>query len=469
MSGRAPTLRFVGGAGTVTGSKYLVTTERARVLVDCGLYQGPRELRERNWDDADGLLRTLDAVVLTHAHVDHTGWLPRLVANGYSGPVYATADTCELARIVLPDCGHLQEEEAEYANRKGISRHIPALPLYTEEDAQRAVQLLRPVEFFTDHEVAPGVQIDYRRAGHILGSGSIRMGLDGRVSIGFSGDLGRPSHPLLVPPDPPPPVDCLLVESTYGDRRHEGGSDAPGKLAEIVRTTIERGGSVLIPAFAVDRTEIILFHLAQLVHAGEIPAHLPIYVDSPMALSALRVYRSALERGAADIRPERAHGGNPFRLSGLGEVHTVEESKALNEPSEPCVIISASGMASGGRVVHHLAHMLPDARHTVVLVGYQAIGTRGRQLLDEATELKMLGRYVRVRATIASLTAFSVHADSAELIDWVASAEAQPDTVYVVHGEAHPAETLAEAIRNKLDWSAVVPRLGEMVRIDQLR
>lgn len=476
MSGRAPTLAFLGGARTVTGSKYLVSTADATVLVDCGLYQGGRELRERNWDDAAVPIERLDAVVLTHAHVDHTGYLPRLVANGFRGPVYATADTCALARIVLPDCGHLQEEEAEYANRKGISRHSPALPLYTEQDAVRSTELLQATPFLTDIEIAPGVSLRFSRAGHILGSAGVHVAL-GDASAMFSGDLGRPWHPLLVPPDPPQAADLLIVESTYGDRRHErsnsetSASDdaAAQRLGDVVRSTVERGGSVLIPAFAVDRTEIVLYHLAQLVAQGAIRADLPIFVDSPMALRALGVYRRAFEHGAADLQPRWNRGSDPFALAGLREVETVEESKALNHPAEPCVIISASGMASGGRVVHHLAHLAPDARNTIVLVGYQVIGTRGRQLVDGVDELKMLGRYVRVRAQVVNLGSFSVHADAHELLDWVASAEREPDTVYVVHGEPTPAETLAAAIRQRLDWTAVVPRREEIVRVDAPR
>jgi metallo-beta-lactamase family protein len=468
MSGRAPTLQFLGGAGTVTGSKHLVRVGDAGILIDCGLFQGPRELRERNWIDPVADPAALDAVVLTHAHVDHCGYLPRLVASGFRGPVFTTPATAELVRIVLPDCGHLQEEEAEYANRKGFSRHRPALPLYTEDEAWKAAELLRPIQFHEPIEVARGVRLSVAPAGHILGSATVQLdiGVAG-TRIGFSGDLGRSCHPFLVPPDPPGDVDWLVVESTYGDRRHEV-TDVLQGLESIIESTVSRGGSVLVPAFAVDRTEVLLFHLAELQRAGRFPSGVPIYVDSPMALSALRVYRAALGRGDLDVRDAALERGDPFVLHGLHEVSDVEESKSLNHPSSPSIIISAAGMATGGRVVHHLAHFLPDSRHTVLLVGFQAQGTRGRSLLEGSTELKLLGRYVAVRASVVDLPAFSVHADSAELVAWVQASPRQPDAVYVVHGEPAASESLARAIPRASGPSAIVPRLGEIVRLDRL-
>lgn len=463
--GTSPTLQFLGAARTVTGSKHLVRSGDVKVLVDCGLFQGLREIRERNWSAPPFDPATLDAVVITHAHVDHCGYLPRLVAAGYRGPIFATPATGELARIVLPDCGHLQEEEAEYANRKGFSRHDPALPLFSEDDAWRAVEQFAAVPFHTDVEVAPGVTVQMSRAGHILGAASARLVLGASgPTIGFSGDLGRPNHPFLVAPDPPGDVDWMVVESTYGDRRHRD-DDVLERLAAVIDQTVERGGSVLIPAFAVDRTEVVLHHLARLAAAGRLPA-VPVYVDSPMALSALRVYRAAIARGDPDIRPEAIGAGNPFDVPRLGEVSDVEASKALNNPARPSIVISASGMASGGRVVHHLAHWLPDPRNTVILVGYQAEGTRGRRLVEGERELKMLGRYVRVRADVVDLPAFSVHADADELFDWVASATTRPSTVFVVHGEQSASRSLADTISDRLDWTTAVPRHAERVRLD---
>jgi metallo-beta-lactamase family protein len=445
----------------------LVRAGDRQVLVDCGLFQGLRELRVRNWDPLPLDAASIDAVVLTHAHVDHCGYLPRLVAAGYRGPIYSTATTADLVRIVLPDCAHLQEEEAEYANRKGFSKHDPALPLYTQEDAARAIELLRPVPLHRELDIADDVELRLSRAGHILGAASARLSLGtSNRALGFSGDLGRNNHPFLVPPDPPPQVDALVVESTYGDRRHDDG-DPTSRLAEVIVRTVARGGSVLIPAFAVDRTEVILHHLAGLLADERIPRQLPVFVDSPMALAALRVYRAAIARCDPDIRPGIT-GGDLFEVPGLQEVHDVDGSKALNRPSQPSIVISASGMATGGRVVHHLAHWLPDTRNTIVLVGYQAQGTRGRQLLDGVRELKMLGRYIRVRADVVGLPQFSVHADSAELLAWIAAATPTPDAVYIVHGEPAASRALAGDVARTLDCTTVVPRLGERVRLDAL-
>lgn len=458
-------LQFLGGTGTVTGSKFLVSNGPTRVLIDCGLYQGERTLRERNWEGLPFDVRTLDAVVLTHAHIDHCGYLPRLVADGFDGPVYATPGTIELARIVLPDCGHLNEEEAEYANRKGYSRHDPARPLFTEDDAWEATGQLCPVDYAVKVEIAPNVHLRLSRAGHILGAASVelQLGEEGPIVV-VSGDLGRAQHPLLVSPDPPPFADCLLVESTYGNRHHDDDGSLD-KLANAILATLDRGGSVLIPAFAVDRTEVLLHHLSTVTRSGRLPVGLPIFVDSPMALSALDVYRDAIARGNSDIRPELRGRSDFFELQELHEVRDVEGSKALNHPSLPSIVVSAAGMASGGRVVHHLGHWLPDPRNSVILVGYQAVGTRGRQLVDGATELKLMGKYVRVRAQIVNLPMFSVHADASELVKWVGDASPAPDTVYVVHGEPEASAALAKAITTSLDLIAVVPAYGERVRV----
>jgi metallo-beta-lactamase family protein len=459
------TLTFLGAAGTVTGSKYLVSCGSSRVFVDCGVYQGLKELRERNWSDLPVDPSSLDAVVLTHAHVDHCGFLPRLTSHGFDGPVYATPRTIQLAGIVLPDSGHLFEEEAAYANRKGYSRHDPALPLFTRDDAVAALQQLRPLDFGVEREIAPNISARLSRAGHILGAASVHLTLaDCDRGLVVSGDLGRDSHPFLVAPDPPHDSDHILIESTYGDRRHDD-SDAQAVLAVVINETLARGGSIFIPAFAVDRTEVIIHHLAELKAANKIPRDLPMFVDSPMALGALDVYRGAIADGDADIRADM-RGTHPFELPNLHEVRDVEGSKALNQPAQPCVVVSAAGMASGGRIVHHLAGALPERRNTVLLVGYQAAGTRGRRLLEGATELKMFGRYVPVRARIVEMPQFSVHADSRELVEWARRAPTKPQVAYVVHGEPSAAEALASSLRSALGWTAVVPRLGERVRLD---
>lgn len=461
------TLSPWGGVRTVTGSRFLVETNGSRVLVDSGLFQGLRELRKRNWADFPVPPTSIDAVVITHGHLDHCGYLPRLVRAGFSGPVHVTYDTGKLMSVVLPDSARLQEEEARYANRAGYSKHRPALPLYDEDDAWRALDLLRPASFDQAITVAPGIDATFRVAGHILGSSSVHLAVAGprdeQSTVLFSGDLGRQQHPLLLPPAPVGAVDWILVESTYGDRVHDD-SDPVERLAEVIDRTVERGGVVVIPAFAVDRTEVLLYHLRQLADAGRLPK-VPVFVDSPMALAALSVYRGALTDGAADIRPELRGDGDLFQLPDLEEVLDAEGSKAVSARHGSAIIIAGAGMASGGRVVHHLARFLPDPRNTVVLVGFQAAGTRGRTLLEGADAVKIHGRYVPVRAEVCDLTGFSVHADADELMGWLGTAEREPTGVFVVHGEESASLTLQQRIRTELDWNAVVPVDGEKLSL----
>ncbi|HAP75789.1 MAG TPA: MBL fold metallo-hydrolase [Acidimicrobiaceae bacterium] len=448
----------LGAAGTVTGSKFLLEHGTARVLFDCGLYQGLKELRERNWAEFPVDPATIDAVVISHGHLDHCGYLPRLVKGGFRGAVHVTYDTGRLMSVVLPDSGRLLEEEAKYANRAGYSKHSPALALYTEDDAWAALDLLAPQSFDEPFSPAPGVTVEFRPAGHILGSAIVRVMLDDGPTVVFSGDLGRPSHPLLVPPSPAGVADYLLVESTYGDREHVNG-ETPQRLAELINRTVDRGGVVVIPAFAVDRTEVLLYHLHQLSQAGSLPK-VPISIDSPMALAALKIYREAFETKAGDVRPELHDFGELFDLPGLEEVHDAEGSKAVTRRPGPAIIIAGAGMASGGRVVHHLKRFLPDPANSVALVGFQAAGTRGRQLKDGASSVKIHGEYVRVRAEICDLTGFSVHADASELLDWVGTAEGRP-TVFAVHGEPDAAEALRRNVEARFDLTAAVPRYGE--------
>lgn len=464
-SARAPTLRFLGAAGTVTGSRFLVDTPRARVLVDCGLFQGLKELRLRNWEPFPVEPRSLHAVLLTHAHLDHSGYLPALVRQGFAGPIHCTANSEALCRILLPDAASLQEEDAAYANRKGFSKHEPALPLFTGEDAARALRQLRVSPFDVEQEVAPGVRAAFRRAGHILGSAWLRIVFDDSETdaVVFSGDLGRPHHPILCPPAPPDPCGTLLLESTYGGRRHDEAGAEERLAAAIVRTA-ERRGAVVIPAFAVDRTEVLLLTLRQLEAAGRIP-HLPVYVDSPMALAALHVYERAAASGDSEVRPELRRR-DPFDPRDLVEAREVAESKAIHDATLPCIIVSASGMATGGRVLHHLARRLPEPRNSVVLVGYQAAGTRGHRLLEGASEVKLLGRYVPVRAEVIDAGGFSVHADGDELLAWARKLATPPRITFPVHGEPEAAEALCRALASERGWSAVVPRHGERVRLD---
>lgn len=455
---RRPVLSFLGAAGSVTGSRFLVEGGDARLLVDAGLYQGLAELRRRNWEPLGCDPGSLDAVVVTHAHLDHSGYLPRLVREGFRGRVLCTRETSELAEIVLRDSAHLQEEDAAYANEAGFSKHRPALPLYDARDVERVLPLFEPVAYGERVCLSDDVAVTLHRAGHILGSATALVEADGARAL-FSGDLGRPDHPLLEPPDDPPAADVVVVESTYGDRAHPL-DDGGALLADVVSRTVARGGSVLIPAFAVDRTELVLLALRRLREAGRIP-DVPVYVDSPMALAAMEVYRSAAHRPGSGMRP-----GSPELVSGrVVEVHDAASSERLNKPKDPCIIISASGMASGGRVIHHLRYQLPDPRNTVVLTGYQAEGTRGQQLASGATQVKIHGRYVPVRAEVVQLQTLSVHADGDEVIAWLARMPAgRPSpTAYVVHGEERSTAALARRIRAELEWCAIVPRLEERV------
>jgi metallo-beta-lactamase family protein len=464
-----PVLSFLGAAGTVTGSRFLLESGEGRVLVDCGLFQGLRDLRQRNWAPFPVDPSSIDAVILTHAHVDHCGYLPALVRDGFSGAIVCTPMTADLAGIVLLDAAHLQEEEAAYANTRGFSKHRPALPLYTTDDAATALDRLQPAEYGTIVDVAPGIQAKLVSAGHIVGSASavVTIGGDDPRSLFFSGDVGRPHHPILRPPATPPAADVIVVESTYGNRVHESAEAALERMADAIVQTARRGGTVVIPSFAVDRTEVLLMALGELVQAGRVP-RLPIYADSPMALSVLDVYRRAIGKREADIGLASG-GSDPFDPAGeLHELRTPEESRSLNELGFPSIIISASGMATGGRVLHHLARCLPDARSTVILPGYQSEGTRGRQLSDGARTVKMLGQYVPVRARVVVVDAFSAHADADELVHWLKPVE-PPDTCYAVHGEQRAADALAERLGEELGWKAVVPTQGERVRVDRRR
>ncbi len=458
----APTLTFLGAAGTVTGSRFLVESGASRVLVDAGLYQGVASLRRRNWTPFPVSPAGLDAVVLTHAHLDHCGFLPRLVKEGFTGRIVSTRDTADLAAIVLRDSAHIQAEDARWANEGGWSKHRPALPLYDSGDVEATLGLFEPVEFGDRVSLGDGVAATLLPAGHILGS-AVALLESGSRRVAFSGDLGRPGHPLLLPPAPPPPVGSLVVESTYGDRTHPVPD--PDVLAGAVRRTIARGGTVLVPAFAVDRTELVLLELQRLSDLGQIP-RVPVYVDSPMALATLDVYRRAARRPSPQLRGESTEVLDAIDHLDLHAVRDATASRELNEPEYPCIIVSASGMATGGRIVHHLAHQVADHRNSVVLTGYQAEGTRGRQLLDGARHLKMYGRYVPVRAEVVQVPDFSVHADADELVAWVASAQRPPHTVYVVHGEATAGAALARRLEAELGLCAIVPREGERVLLD---
>jgi metallo-beta-lactamase family protein len=464
------TLQFLGATGTVTGSRFLVRSNRATVLIDAGMFQGAKRDRLANWEPFPVDPATIDAVVVTHAHIDHSGWLPGLARDGFTGAIIATTATCDLCKILLPDAAHLQEEQARFANERGFSKHHPAEPLYTSQDAEAAIALLRGVAFDDPVEVADGIIARFVPAGHILGSASVHLTItDDRgatTTLLASGDLGRGNHPLIPGPNVAPAARTVLIESTYGDSLHPDESDEIEAFAALVRRTAKRGGIVLIPAFAVDRTEVLLTVLRDLMAAGRVPT-LAVFVDSPMALRVLNVYRSAMHTAnpleclplLADAPDDTFDPGG-----GLHECPSVDDSKSLNELTAPAIIISASGMASGGRVLHHLARLLPDHRNSVVLCGFQAAGTRGRSLADGARNVKMLGRYVPVRAEVAMLRSLSVHADADGLEHWISALPEPPDTVFVVHGEPAASAALAERLVSN-DVNAVVPTQFEIVQL----
>ena len=457
QAGSGPTtLTFLGATGAVTGSKYLLTVGERRILVDAGLFQGERELRRRNWADFAVPPDTLTDILLTHAHLDHCGYLPALVKAGFQGPIWCTAATVRLAEIVLRDAAYLQERDALDAAEGGWSRHRPPMPLYDTRDVERTLPLLTAVDYDRDLDLGDGCYARYTRAGHILGSASVRVETPSSTVL-FSGDLGRHDHPVLRPREVPPGAAYVLIETTYGDREHPEPRNLPHEgLADVIRRTVQRGGSVLVPAFAVDRTEVVLKVLADMRRHDRIP-RVPIVVNSPMALAALAVYRDLPDelRGDLDLQD---------LLGDVREIRTAEESRTYTlSRHESSIIISSSGMATGGRVLHHLERMLPDPRNAVVLTGYQAAGTRGRALVEGATRLKMHGQYVGVKAEILQDSEFSVHADASDLIDWLRDLHPAPATVFCVHGEPDPAAALAARIERELGLAAVVPALDEVV------
>jgi metallo-beta-lactamase family protein len=443
---------FLGAAETVTGSRYLIQTPESRVLVDCGLFQGLKKLRQRNWQAFPCDPAAIDAVVVTHAHIDHSGYLPRLCNQGFRGPIYATEGTRDLLSILLPDAGFLQEEEARLANKWGYSKHSPAEPLFTRADAERCLERIVAVRFHDQFEPAPALSARYRRAGHILGSASVSF-CAGAVGIAFSGDVGRPADPVMRPPEPLEDADFLVVESTYGDRLHPPNR-VLDRLAAIVTRASETGGVVLVPAFAVGRAQHLLHLLAELLAAERIPP-LPIFLDSPMAIEATRIFHQ--HDGEHKLTDEQC----TRMLAVARPAPTPEDSKAIDARSEPMIVISASGMATGGRVLHHLKRFLPDERNVVLFTGYQTAGTRGRSLVDGAAEVKIHGRYVRVRARVEQLEGLSAHADYAELIEWLRASRLSPRRVFVTHGEPAAADAFRRRLMDAFGWSVRVPELGE--------
>jgi len=445
-------LSFFGATQTVTGSRYLVTCGQRRVLVDCGLFQGYKYLRLKNWSRPPFDAAAIDAVLLTHAHLDHSGYLPLLVRQGFRGPIYATQATSALCRILLPDSGHLQEEQAQFANRHKFSKHSPALPLYTEKDAQACLKQFTTVEFEREIEPFPGVRAGFVRAGHLPGAASVTVGHAG-TSILFSGDVGRPHDLLMHAPAAPVAADYLVVESTYGDRMHPA-QDPLAELRAVVHRTCERGGVLLIPTFAVGRAQLLLLLIARLKAAGEIP-DVPVYLDSPMAIDATEL----LQRFATEHRLAASDATAVGRVATL--VRTAEESKALDRIRSPAIILAASGMATGGRVVHHLKVFVTDARNTILFSGFQAGGTRGAALVAGAREVRIHGEMFPVYAEVAQLQSLSAHADAVELLAWLRRLPRAPRHVFVTHGEALASDALRQRIATELGWRASVPEFRD--------
>jgi metallo-beta-lactamase family protein len=442
------TLSFLGGTGTVTGSRYLLEQNKGRVLVDCGLFQGLKQLRLRNWARFPAEPESISAAILTHAHLDHSGYLPAFVRDGFEGKVYCTPATQDLCGILLPDSAHLQEQDAEYANRRGFSKHKPALPLYTMVDAQRALARLSPVPFEHDFALPHGAKLRFRHAGHILGAAIVEIEWGG-TQVVFSGDLGRYGDPQMVDPAAVHEADYLLVESTYGDRRHDG-RDPQQALAEIIERTVARGGTVVIPAFAVGRAQALLFHLERLKAAGRL-RDIPIFLNSPMAVDASEILcRHMADQLLSEEACRRACGVARY-------VQTVEESRALNEDPTPKVIVSASGMATGGRVLHHLKRYAPDPRSTILFAGFQAAGTRGAAMVAGAKTIKIHGEHIPVRAEVDNLAMLSAHADADELLRWLRNFQRPPRMTFITHGEPTASDVLRRRIQDELGWPCRVP------------
>jgi len=461
-------LTFLGAAASVTGSKYLVEAAGKRLLVDCGIFQGSDDLQQRNWKPLPVDPKSIDFAILTHAHLDHTGWLPCLVRDGYKNSIFANPATIELTTLLLKDSAHLQEEDAARAQRNNWTKHPDPRPLYTANDVDPALRLLKPMPRTGGFDISPEFHIESYDAGHILGSSSLVLTITEsakKIVVIFSGDIGRYNQPILNDPvTPPAAANVLLCESTYGDREHPDGDPAE-LLAQIVNRVSKRGGSIIIPAFAIGRTQTFMYYLRQLEDQQRIP-RLPVYVDSPMALSATDLYVKHKEDHDQDFVREEAGGkGDPLNVHQFHLTRTADESKAINNVKTPCIIVSASGMVSGGRVLHHLALRLPDSRNAVILAGFQAQGTRGRALLEGAKTLSLYGQPVPVNAEIIELGQFSAHAGKSELLRWLAALPAPPKHTYLTHGEPSAAQALQAAIQQKFQWPAAVARYLDTIEL----
>jgi metallo-beta-lactamase family protein len=466
-------IQFLGAAGVVTGSKHLIHVDNGvrplQVLVDCGLFQGQKDWRERNWQDLTVPANTIDAVILTHAHLDHSGWIPRLVKQGFHGPIYATQATIELCSILLPDSGHLQEEDAAYYNKTRASKHHPALPLYTMEEAQQCLTLFRPIEYGDTKQVGNGLTFRFVRAGHILGSAMAEINAASKKLL-FTGDIGRvhctdetPGKVLECGPQSGEDCDLLVMESTYGNRQHPHDDPRP-ELAALIRTTLQRGGSVVVPSFAVERTQKFLFLIKELMETDQIP-RVPVHADSPMAIKAVQIFLKHSQDFNANTKDLIAKYGSPLDWSNFYFDETVADSKRINESRYPMIIISSSGMVTGGRILHHLAQRLPDPKNLVLFIGFQAPGTRGFTIKSGADTVKIFGQEVPIRAQVAALEQFSDHADTPELLQWLHTFKHSPQQTFLVHGEPGAASLLRNAITAALGWNVQVATYKQKVEL----
>lgn len=444
-------LTFLGATGTVTGSKYLLEDGTQNIMIDCGLFQGLKELRLRNWDEPPVDPLKMNALLLTHAHLDHSGYIPKIVKNGFKGPIYCSEATFDLCKILLPDSGYIQEEDAERANRYNYTKHKPALPLYTKQEAEDCLQYFKPVDFGRPHRLGDNLSFTLYRAGHILGASFIRVTDGSGTSILFSGDMGRLNDPVMKAPAQIQDADYLVVESTYGDRLHDK-SDPAGDIEKVVNQTAGRGGTVVIPAFAVGRAQALMYYIYKLKNEGRIPKNLPVYLDSPMAINASELL-------CKHLNDHRLPKNMCMDVCGIANyTRTTEESKAIDQSNNvPKIIISASGMATGGRVLHHLKHYVGDKRNTILLAGFQAAGTRGDRLARGETEIKIHGQMWPVRAQIIKMDNMSAHADYSEILTWMENFSSPPRKVFVTHGEPEAAKAMQEKIKEKFGWDAVVP------------
>lgn len=462
-------ITFLGAAKTVTGSRHLVEWNgNRRIMIDCGMFQGLKELRLKNWAPFPVEPSSIDAIVLTHAHIDHSGYLPRLVKQGFRGPIFASDATCDLVEILLRDSAHIQEEDARYARKYGFSKHKQPEPLYTLQDAENVFPLLQPIPYEKAFPVLEGASVFLRHAGHILGAAFVELTLEENdektTKIVFSGDVGRYDQPILVDPDPPTDADYLVLESTYGDRTHKSG-DPKGELAKVINRTIKRGGNVVIPAFALGRSQMMLTYIAELLEEQVIPT-VDVFLDSPMAVAITWETRSHLE----ELDPQTRRGVSTARLFKRPEFHyltTRDQSMKLNERQKPCIIVSASGMATAGRILHHLKRCLPHAKNSVVFVGYQAEGTRGARLTSGEKSIKIHGQMVPVNAEMVTLSEMSGHADYAEMMPWLRKMRA-PLKTFIVHGEPQSAEAMAKRLSTELGWSTIIPELGQSFALEPL-